>query len=187
MSDKLPSIYEKIMLARKEFHSASIVKTGYNKHSKYSYFELSDFLVPAMAIMGKQRLVTITSFTADTATMTVHDLDSDASFVITSPMSEATLPACQPVQSLGGVETYQRRYLWVALLEIIEHDVIEETAKVNPDQAPESDASDEQLALIEEYKEAGTIPEVTLKWIEKNSPLTEKQASSLLGKLKEAE
>lgn len=180
------SIYAKLMAARKEFHQRSIVKTGYNTFSKYSYFELSDFLVPAMEIMAANDLIPIISFETELATMTVYDITCDATIVITSPMSEATLKACQPVQSLGAVETFQRRYLWVALLEIVEHDVIEGSAEGNPEDTKPIEATDEQLAQIQEYKDAGQINETTQEWIDKSALLTEKKAAGLLRKLKEA-
>jgi hypothetical protein len=47
--------------------------------------------------------------------------------IVTSPMSEAALKGCHPVQNLGAVETYIRRYLWVAALEIVEHDALDAT------------------------------------------------------------
>ena len=176
------SIYQKLIDARKEFHSRSIVKTGYNTFSKYSYFELSDFLVPAMHIMADNGLIPIVSFGLELASMTVHDLDSDKTIVITSPMSEATLKACQPVQSMGAVETFQRRYLWVALLEIVEHDAIDAESG-NPDDTVPEGATDEQVAQIQDFKDAGAIPEVTQAWIDKQSPLTVDAAAGLLKKL----
>ena len=176
------SIYEKLIDARLEFHSTSIVKTGYNDFSKYSYFELSDFIVPAMKITSKHGIVPIVSFGTELATMTVYDLTSDVTIVITSPMSEATLKACQPVQSMGAVETFQRRYLWVALLEIAEHDAIDAVSG-NPDDTMPEEASDEQLAHIKEFKDEGNIPEVTQAWIDKQSPLTKDAATGLLKKL----
>jgi len=179
------SIYAKLMAARAEFHSSSITKTGYNDFSKYSYFELSDFLVPAMDIMAKNDLIPIISFAEDIATMTVHDVTCDATIVITSPMSTATLKACQPVQSLGAVETFQRRYLWVALLEVVEHDVIESSETGNPDDTRPIEATDEQLAKIQEYKDADQIHEATQQWIDKQKPMTETKAAGLLRRLKE--
>lgn len=185
-TDAQKSIYAKLMAARKEFHRRSIVKTGYNDFSKYHYFELSDFVVPAMEIMASNDLIPIISFETELATMTVYDITCDATIVITSPMSEATLKACQPVQSLGAVETFQRRYLWVALLEIVEHDVIEESTEGNPEDTKPIEATDEQLAQIQEYKDASQIPEATQAWIDKQTPMTEEKAASLLRKLKEA-
>jgi hypothetical protein len=40
-------------------------------------------------------------------------------------MSSAALKGCHEVQNLGAVQTYLRRYLWVAALEIVEHDAID--------------------------------------------------------------
>lgn len=179
------SIYAKLIAARAEFHSSSITKTGYNDFSKYSYFELSDFLVPAMAIMAENDLIPIISFSETLATMTVYDVTCDATIVITSPLSTATLKACQPVQSLGAVQTFQRRYLWVVLLEIVEHDVIESTSSGSPDDTRPIEATDEQLAAIDDYKEAGQIHATTQAWIDKQKPMTEKKAAGLLRRLKE--
>jgi hypothetical protein len=44
-----------------------------------------------------------------------------------SPMGSAALKGCHEVQNIGAVETYQRRYLWVAALEIVEHDALDAT------------------------------------------------------------
>jgi hypothetical protein len=48
-------------------------------------------------------------------------------FNIESPMGSASLKGCHEVQNIGAVETYQRRYLWVAALEIVEHDALDAT------------------------------------------------------------
>ena len=181
------SIYRKLAEVRAKFHSSPIVKTGYNSFSKYSYFELSDFLVPALKIMADHGLVAVISFDIELATMTVHDVSSEATIVITSPMSTATLKACQPVQSLGAVETFQRRYLWVALLEIVEHDAIDSTETANPDEALPEQATEQQLAMIDDYEQAGKIPETTQAWLDKHETLTEKQASNLITKIKASE
>jgi hypothetical protein len=42
-------------------------------------------------------------------------------------MGSAQLKGCHEVQNIGAVETYQRRYLWVAALEIVEHDALDAT------------------------------------------------------------
>jgi len=53
----------------------------------------------------------------------------------------------------------------------------------NPDNDP---ASNDQMAMIQDYRDAGAIPEATETWINKKSPLTVKQAGVLLTKLKKA-
>ena len=182
------TIHAKLMAARAEFHSASIVKTGYNSFSKYNYFELADFLVPAMKIMADNDLIPIISFTADIATMTVYDITSEVTIVITSPMSTATLKACQPVQSLGAVETFQRRYLWVALLEVVEHDVIEENTGNPANKVPEIvPATSEQMAEINDFISEKKISPRRASWIKANANMTHTQAETILKECHESE
>lgn len=120
------SARSKLNEARKRFHSSAIKKTGKNTFAKYDYFELADFLIPALEIFYELKLSGIVSFDAEIASMTIVDLEDESSqVVITSPMSTAALKACHEVQNLGAVETYLRRYLWVAALEIVEHDAVD--------------------------------------------------------------
>jgi hypothetical protein len=45
-------------------------------------------------------------------------------------MSTAALKGCHEVQNLGAVQTYLRRYLWVAALEIVEHDALDSSPQL---------------------------------------------------------
>lgn len=47
-------------------------------------------------------------------------------------------------------------------------------------------ATDEQLAMIADYRAAEQIPDVTLKWLDKQEALTVKQAAALITKLNKA-
>ena len=136
----MANIYGKLAAARAAFHELKLQKSGENRFAGYKYFELSDFLIPGMKVLADNGLVPIISFDSAQATMTVHETDGDHSIVITSPMADATLKAAHPIQNLGAVETYQRRYLWMALLEIVEHDAVDsappaEEQKVSANQA----------------------------------------------------
>ena len=42
-------------------------------------------------------------------------------------LNEANLKGVHPIQNMGAVETYSRRYLWVTALEIVEHDALDAT------------------------------------------------------------
>lgn len=125
---KAGGVHRKLSTARQMFHKLKLVKTGKNTFAGYSYFELGDFLIPALQVFDEVGLGAVISFDRDTATMTIVDLDnpSDA-IVITSPMGSAALKGCHEVQNIGAVETYQRRYLWVVAMEIVEHDVLDAT------------------------------------------------------------
>jgi hypothetical protein len=128
---KSMSVYTKLNEARSKFHELKLTKTGENTFAKYKYFELGDFLIPALKVFNEVGLCAVVSFETDVASMTIVDLNSPGSnpekIVITSPMGSAALKGCHEVQNIGAVETYQRRYLWVAALEIVEHDALDAT------------------------------------------------------------
>ena len=103
-------------------------KSGHNKFAGYHYFELGDFLNPINVIFNELGLCGITTFTAEVATLTIYDVEDGSNVSFTSPMGSAALKGCHEVQNIGAVETYQRRYLYVVALEIVEHDALESVA-----------------------------------------------------------
>jgi hypothetical protein len=120
------NIYEKLNKVRVKFHSAEIKKTGINAFSKTQYFQLSDILVSGLQLFNEFNLSSFISFTETEATMTVINVDKPEEVIkITSPMAKAELKGMHPVQNLGATQTYIRRYLWTALLEVAEHDEVE--------------------------------------------------------------
>lgn len=122
------NVYEKLNAAREEFHSLELKKTGHNKFAGYYYFELGDFLIPAMRVFRKHGLCGTVSFPNGIAVMVVRNVEKPDEFILfESPMGSANLKGCHEVQNIGAVETYQRRYLWVAALEIVEHDALDAT------------------------------------------------------------
>ena len=122
------NVYIKLNLAREKFHSTQLKKTGHNKFANYFYFELGDFLIPALQIFKDVGLTSVISFGKDIAEMKIINSEKPDDFIcITSPMSEANLKGTHPIQNLGAVQTYLRRYLWVAALEIVEHDALDAT------------------------------------------------------------
>jgi hypothetical protein len=76
-------------------------------------------------IFRNLNLCGVVSYTAEYATLTIVDIDDNSQIVITSPMGSAALKGCHEVQNIGAVETYQRRYLWVTAMEIVEHDALD--------------------------------------------------------------
>ena len=117
-------------------------KSGHNKFAGYQYFELGDFLPHVQAIFEHVGLCDVITFTETIATMTVYDIDDGSSVVFTSPMGSAQLKGCHEVQNIGAVETYQRRYLYVSALAIVEHDALDmvtgrDVAPLKPTVLPE--------------------------------------------------
>jgi hypothetical protein len=122
------NVYQKLNEARDEFHQAKLKKSGHNKFANYYYFELGDFVIPALEIFKQIGLTSIISFGKEEASMTIVNNDKpEEKIILTSPMSSAALKGCHEVQNLGAVQTYLRRYLWVAALEIVEHDALDGT------------------------------------------------------------
>jgi len=108
----------------------NLEKSGHNKFAGYKYFELGDFMPAINKIFGEVGLCGVVSYQADLASLTIHDTDSDSIITIHSPMAEANLKGCHPIQNLGAVETYTRRYLWVTAMEIVEHDALDSSEPV---------------------------------------------------------
>ena len=119
------SVYKKLNNARLELQNTKLSKSGHNKFAGYKYFELGDFLPTINNIFSNAGLCGVVSFTSDLATLTITDVDDNSQIVITSPMGSAALKGCHEVQNVGAVETYQRRYLWVTAMEIVEHDALD--------------------------------------------------------------
>lgn len=127
------NVYQKLNAARDAFHKAQLKKSGHNKFAGYQYFELGDFVVPALSIFSSVGLTSLISFGEQVATMKIINTEKpDEIIEITSPMSKAALKGCHEVQNLGAVQTYLRRYLWVAALEIVEHDALDASEPIKP-------------------------------------------------------
>ena len=127
------NIYAKLNAARQQFHNIALKKTGHNKFAGYYYFELGDFLIQALKVFNDNGLLSIVYFDAAMAYMDIVNVDEPKEIVrITSPMGSAALKGCHEVQNIGACETYQRRYLWVAALEIVEHDQLDASEPLKP-------------------------------------------------------
>ena len=123
-------VHKKLMAARMSLQEATLKKSGHNKFAGYSYFELGDFIPTITEIFYNIGLCGVVSYDKEIASLTITDTDDGTSLVITSPMAEANLKGCHPIQNLGAVETYTRRYLWVTAMEIVEHDALDSSAPI---------------------------------------------------------
>jgi hypothetical protein len=123
-------VHKKLMQARILLQNASLKKSGHNKFAGYSYFELGDFIPTINSIFAEIGLCGVVSYDSEIASLTITDTDDGTNIIITSPMAEANLKGCHPIQNLGAVETYTRRYLWVTAMEIVEHDALDSSAPI---------------------------------------------------------
>jgi len=126
------SVYAKLQRSRMRLQAAPLKKSGHNKFAGYQYFELGDFLPTINKIFHEEGLCSLISFTSSLATLQIVDVENGGIITFTSPMAEANLKGCHPIQNLGAVETYSRRYLYVTALEIVEHDALDSSEPVAP-------------------------------------------------------
>jgi hypothetical protein len=121
------NVYKKLQTCRVDLKKLPIKESGENKFAGYRYMELGDFLPHIVDLCDTNGLCTVVSFD-DKATLTVVNSDKpEERIVFTSPMSTAELKGCHAIQNLGAVETYLRRYLYVAAFDIVEHDALDST------------------------------------------------------------
>lgn len=186
------NVYQKLLKARAMFLNSDVQKTGKNMHLSFKYFELDDIVPPATRIFEEIGLIALTNFTADTATLTVVNVDNpfEESIVFTAPfnqiapiVSNAGKQATNEMQALGSSITYMRRYLYMMALDICESDSIDANignGESVPTPAPErkAPATPEQR---QEVKQELTAP------ADNATALQIKGLKNVLKKLKDAD
>jgi len=131
------TVHRKLMEARVRLQATELKKSGLNKFAGYSYFELGDFIPAIQQIFYDVGLCGIVSFKSDYAELSIYGTEDGTMVMITSPMADANLKGAHPIQNLGAMESYQRRYLWMTALELVEHDAIDSSTG---DEAPKQAA-----------------------------------------------
>ena len=143
------NVYQKLLEARVLFMEEDVKKSGKNMKMSYKYFELQDIVPVATPIFQQVGLLPAVTFNDTEATMTIFNVDNPADYInFTSPMREIEPiisnktggEVTNAIQRLGSVETYQRRYLYMIALDIVESDSIEPLTGDNPPPAPKPTA-----------------------------------------------
>ena len=150
------NIYQKLQKARIALQNTALKKSGHNKFAGFKYFELSDLLPHINNIFDDLGLFSAFNIRDGLATLTVVDTDKPETMVsFTSPIADASVKGTTPVQSLGAVHTYLKRYLYLNALEIIENDTLD--ANVGTGRLATEDPAKKKAILtkIEEYLEKG--------------------------------
>ena len=120
------NIYEKMQRAKIQILNANLKKTGENKFADFKYYELADILPTIIRICDDLGLFTAISFNQEVALLEIINIEKpDEKIHYYSPMKETTIKGCNEIQALGGVETYQRRYLYMTAFDIIENDMFD--------------------------------------------------------------
>lgn len=151
------NVYSKLLLARKLFLEANVKKSGINRHLEFKYYELAD-IVPVATVIGTEiGLLFLTSFSTENAEMKVVNVHKPEEVItITSPMKEIDSiessrtggKLTNAIQNLGSAETYQRRYLYMTALDIVESDVFDSEAGEPEKPDPEQPAKRKKKAPV---------------------------------------
>lgn len=143
-------VHKKLNEARIAFHALPLKKSGHNTFAGYKYFELSDFVIPALRIFNDVGLCAVISFSETTASMHIVDVEDGSQVIIHSPMGSANLKGCHEIQNIGACETYSTRYLWTAALCIVEHDALDATTGKSEPAPRAKFINKDQFAFLEE-------------------------------------
>jgi hypothetical protein len=154
------SVHKKLMQARIALQNTKLKKSGVNKFAGYSYFELGDFLPTVQNIFSDVGLCGYISYSPEIAVLTIVDVEDNSQILITSPMAEANLKGTHPIQNLGAVETYQRRYLWMTAMEIVEHDILDATTGSVDSKRVDDTELKKHIKLIEQSANADELKKV---------------------------
>lgn len=131
------NIYEKIQKVKLELSKRELKKSGENTFAKYKYYELGDFMPSIIELCEKHKLFTQISFTNEEGILLIIDGDEENARTLengmkdydcvrySSPTRELDLKGANAIQTLGGIQTYLRRYLYMNAFDIVEADMFD--------------------------------------------------------------
>ena len=123
------NVYAKLLEAREQFRKAGIKKNGVNRYAEFKYFTLDDIIPVKQDIFKSLGLADLITFGQDFASLTIYNVDNPSEMVyFQSQLAPDESLIKNPIQKVGAIQTYIRRYLYLLALDIIESDGIEETA-----------------------------------------------------------
>lgn len=125
------NVYGKLAVARGKFLNAPLKKSGINRYADFKYFELEDIVPVAINIFTELGLVLIENVTFEKSTATLVNVDNpDEIIVFETPAKDPNIEdgtKMSAIQGLGAYVTYQRRYLYMLVLDIVEADPVDGT------------------------------------------------------------
>lgn len=160
---KKDTLAAKIARVRSEFLKSNVKKSGINRFAGFKYFELADIVPVATKLCEDNGILSVVSFEDGDAVMTIHDMDNGQTITFKSPMVELDKRAqgMNSIQALGAIETYQRRYLYMLFLDIVEADTFD---------AGTVTETQEKAAAKEQVKEKAEKPAATKPVQSKEEP-----------------
>ena len=151
------NIYAKLIEARKMFLESGVKKSGVNRFAEFKYFTLEDIIPVKQKIFRELGLLDTISFEDDRAILLLTNVDKPEEMIIfASPLEEDESLIKNPIQKLGAVQTYVRRYLYMTLLDITEADTVDAVSDKPTDEEgkPTGEAKKNRPVTPEKREEA---------------------------------
>jgi hypothetical protein len=146
-------VYSKLQKARVLLQELPLKKSGFNSFAGFKYFELADFLPSINVIFDNLGLCSVFSISEGVATLRIFDSEFGGVVYFRSPTAEAGAGKAPPIQALGSMHTYLRRYLMLNALEITEHDAVDATIKKDEHKSAKPITVDVYDSMDDETKE----------------------------------
>lgn len=150
------NIYQKIQKIKKEISEKKLKKTGENKYSGFKYYELNDFVPALIELCDKYQIFTMFELEQDKATLTILNCENKEEIVNYSmPVADLELKGANKIQSIGGVQTYLRRYLYMIAFDIVESDTFDRgnvEIELTIEEEKDPKKIEENKKMIIEYK-----------------------------------
>jgi hypothetical protein len=177
------NIYGKLAVARGRFLQAPVQKSGVNRYAEFKYFELEDIVPVALGIFADLGLALIESITFNESKATLVNIDKPEEVIVfETPAKDPKIEdgtKMSAIQGLGAYVTYQRRYLYMLVFDIVEADPIDGTIGKSEDEEPEkAPKKSNKPATPAERQEAKK------ELINESGEMTETQSKSILNGLK---
>ncbi len=174
------NIYKKLQEARCRLQKMNIKKSGKNNFAGFKYYELADILPPLNQLMLELGMTSVFTMNEEHAVLHVVNTDKPEEDVIfESPVRDANIKGTTPVQSLGGVHTYLKRYLYLNAFEISENDSLD--VHVGSTKIEVKKATESQIELMLKKLEKERIQKVLTHFgVKSLKDLTMDQASRVL-------
>jgi len=153
------TLNEAVIKIRVELQNSGIKQTGYNKFGKgFKYFELGDFLPKLNELMLNEGVNDLFSFSKDIAILTLIKGEEKQSYEMPSMYFDVLPNGMQPIQYLGALNTYYKRYLYMNAFGITDGEIIDsiDNTKVTPQKKLEAEKdkkwlNEDQLIKVAEW------------------------------------
>ena len=121
---------EKIIKIKNRLYAEKIEKTGKNTFQNFNFFELRDFLPRLIQFMNEEEINDQFTIENNEAILILNYKEEKNTYKIPfvmfdTPLNKAGKESMQPIQYLGALNTYYKRYLYLNAFSIAENDVID--------------------------------------------------------------